>query len=289
MPWEIDLALLTFDKLKKASYYLDPEDKIYIDIGLNLSNYFINWEESELTTKYFTTRLDHYSKLLEWANWKMKFYNGDDLWGHLDLERDQTQENIDYYISICPDIHFHEHLLYYLISAAKQVKDKYFIITPETYKLWDSTWDELVHDSFLDIPYEQWKNKDTYELQHESISMGEPSLRNARDYKWAGWFDLYSKSVIEELIPIPEGWKGYGPWDTYGMNVANIAKKNGTELKQYILNNQVIGEYHNIDFKKPYKDLLTLNQIPNQREKCESEFGYYINKWFQYAKDKKII
>lgn len=288
MPWEIDFALLTFDKLKRASYFLDPEDKIYIDIGLNLSSYFINWENSKLTKEYFSRKLDQYSKLLEWANWKMEIYTGDELWGHLDLERNQIQENIDYYISICPDMYFHEHLLYYLIEAAKQVKDKYFIITPETFKLWDHTWDELVHEQYRDWPYEAWKEGDTYQIQHDMIGMVQPTLRKTRAYKWAGWFDLYSKSVVEELIPIPDGWKGYGPWDFYGMKVANMA---GAQLEQYVLENQIIVEYQpdKCDFRAVYKDLLHINQVPDQRQKCESEFAYYLEKWVEYAKDKKII
>jgi hypothetical protein len=31
MPWDIDCALLVFDKLKQSSYFIDNEDKIYID------------------------------------------------------------------------------------------------------------------------------------------------------------------------------------------------------------------------------------------------------------------
>lgn len=291
MPWEIDFALLTFDKLKRSSYYLNPDDKIYIDIGLNLSSYFIDWEESKLNREFFTTKLWEYVKLLDWAEVKVNIYSGEELWGHLDLEREQIQENIDYYISICPDFYFHEHLLYYLIEAAKQVKDKYFLITPETFKLWDHTWDELVNERYRDWPYEAWKEKDAYQIQHDMITMEEPSLRKTRAYKWAGWFDLYSKSVVEELIPIPDGWKGYGPWDYYGMIIAERAASKGTELGQYVLKNQVINEYQpeKCDFRAIYKDLLVLKQVPDQRQERQSEFDYYINKWVEYAKDKKII
>jgi len=290
MSWEIDFALLTFDKLKRSSYYLDPEDKIYIDIGLNLSSYLINWEESKLNKEFFKNKLEQYIKLLDWAEVKLIVYEGDELWGHLDLERNAIQENIDYYISICPDFYFHEHLLYYLIEAAKQVKDKYFLITPETYKLWDHTWDELVSSDYMDIPYNKWKEGDSYEINHHisQYPRGFPSLRKTRAYKWAGWFDLYSKSVVEELIPIPDGWKGYGPWDFYGMKVANLAE---AQLKQYVLKNQIISEYQpeKCDFRTVYKDLLAINQVPDQRAKCESEFAYYLENWIKYAKDKKII
>ena len=47
MPWEVDYALLQFMQLKKSSLNLYPEDKIYFHIGLNLSSYIINWNESK--------------------------------------------------------------------------------------------------------------------------------------------------------------------------------------------------------------------------------------------------
>jgi hypothetical protein len=37
MPWELDYALLTFVQLKKSKYYINNEDKVYIDVTLNLS------------------------------------------------------------------------------------------------------------------------------------------------------------------------------------------------------------------------------------------------------------
>ena len=266
MPWELDYALLQFHKLKQASFHLNSEDKIYIDTGLNLSSYIIDWNKSSLPKQYFIEKYNTISSLLDWTIHKPTIYEGDGLWGHLDLQRNQIESHIDYYIGTCPDMWFHEHLLYYLIESAKQVKDKYFVITPETHKLWDWTWDELVHEGYKNIPYDQWNKSDIFEVQSRVNNLETPYLKQAGALKWAGWFDLYSKAFVEELVPIHPEWKGYGPWDYYGMLVSDIATKNGTPIKEYILTNQIICEYHpnkndKNNFTDYTKNLLTLNKI----------------------------
>ena len=281
MPWEVDYALLQFTQLKKSSKHLSPDDKIYFEIGLNLSNHIINWNESKLPKEFFINKFNALTKLNDWAESKITIYDGDELWGHLDLERNQIEPHIDYYVGICPDMWFHEHLLFYLIEAAKQCKDKYFIITPEIHKLWDWTWDELVNQNYQDIPYKDWNKADIFDIQ--SKVLGEPYLQQATRFKYAGWFDLYSKDFIK-LIPIPDDWKGYGPWDYYSMLVSDIAVQKGYNIKEYILRNQIIFEYHpnkedKNNFTDYYKNMLTLNKIEDQRQLIESRFPYYLQQW----------
>jgi hypothetical protein len=294
MPWEIDYALLTFTQLKKSSFYLQPDDKIYIDVGFNLSNYFIDWNKSKLPKEFFINKFNTLIKLLDWAEVKTTIYEGNDIWGHLNLEKNQIESHIDYYISICPDMWFHEHLLYYLLESAKQVKDKYFIITPEIHKLWDSSWDELVNDKYQNVSYNDWNKSDIFEIQNVMSTLDEPYLKQINNFKWAGWFDLYSKDFIEELLPIPEEWNGYGPWDFYGMLCSDIAKKEDVNIKEYVLKNQIIFEYHpdkdnKSNFVDYYKDLLVLNKTENQRQIKEARFPQLINQWVEYAKNKGII
>jgi hypothetical protein len=190
---------------------------------------------------------------------------------------------------MCPDMWFHEHLLYYLIESAKNIPDKYFIITPEIHKLWDWTWDELVNENYQNIPYENWNKSDIFEIQ--SKVLGEPCLQQVTRFKYAGWFDLYSKDFVE-LIPIPDEWKGYGPWDYYSMLVSDIAVKKGYDIKEYVLRNQIIFEYHpnkedKNNFTDYYKNMLILNKIENQREVVESKFPYYIEQWIKLNLNKK--
>ena len=280
MPWEVDYALLQFIQLKKASQHLS--DDIYFHIGLNLSSHIINWNESKLPKEFFINKFNAALKMLDWAKEvNVTIYDRDELWGHLDLEKVQMDPKIDYYMSICPDMWFHEYALFYIIESAKQVKDKHFIITPEIHKLWDWTWDELVNENYIDVPYDDWNKSDIFEIQ--SRVLDEPYLKEATRFKWAGWFDLYSKDFME-LIPVPDDWKGYGPWDYYSMLVSDIAVKNGIGIKEYVLRNQIIFEYHpnkedKGNFADYYKDLLSLNKIENQRQVVESKFPYYIEQW----------
>ena len=284
MPWEVDYALLQFIQFKKASQHLSPDDKIYFYIGLNLSSHIINWEKSKLPKEYFKNKFNTLIKMLDWAEEVNNIiYEGDELWGHLDLEKTQIDPKIDYYMGVCPDMWFHEHTLFYIIESAKQVKDKYFIITPEIHKLWDWTWDELVNENYKDILYEDWNKSDIFEIQ--SRTLGEPYLQQTTRFKYAGWFDLYSKDFIK-LIPIPDNWKGYGPWDYYSMLISDIAIQKEYNVKEYILKNQIIFEYHpnkedKGNFADYYKDLLSLNKIENQREVVESKFPHYIEEWIK--------
>ena len=291
MPWEVDFALLQFMQLKKSSQHLS-DDKIYFHIGLNLSSYIIDWDKSKLPKEYFINKFNVTLKMLDWAEEvKVTTYDGDELWGAMDLEKTQIDSKIDYYMSICPDMWFHEYTLFYIIEAAKQIKDKYFIITPEIHKMWDWTWDELVNENYKDLPYEDWNKSDIFEVQ--SRVLGEPYIQATTRFKYAGWFDLYSKDFIE-LIPVPDDWKGYGPWDYYSMLVSDIAVKNNIDIKEYVLRNQIVCEYHpDKDDKNNFidytKNLLSLNKIENQRHTIESKFSYYIQQWVEQAKNKKLI
>ena len=289
MPWEVDYALLQFIQLKKSSQYISSEDKIYIDVALNLSSYIINWKESKLPKEFFINKFNTLLSLLDWAVVRPIIYEGDELWGHLDFEKNKIESHIDYYLSICPDMCFHEHTISYMIESAKQITTKYAIITPEIHKLWDWTWDELVNKNYKDIPYEDWNKSDIFEIQSRVLE--EPYLEQISRFKYAGWFDLYSKDFLE-LIPIPDDWKGYGPWDYYSMLISDIAVKNGIDIKEYVLRNQIICEYHpnkedKGNFVDYYKDLLSLNKIENQRTVVESKFPYYIEQWINKNKFKK--
>lgn len=285
MPWEVDYALLQFMQLKKASQHLS--DDIYFHIGLNLSSYIINWDESKLPKEFFINKFNAALKMLDWAKEvNVTIYEEDELWGHLDLEKAQMDPKIDYYMSICPDMWFHEYALFYIIESAKQIQDKHFIITPEIHKMWDWTWDELVNKNYQDVPYSDWNKSDIFEIQ--SRVLDEPTLQQISRFKYAGWFDLYSKDFME-LIPIPDDWKGYGPWDYYSMLISEMAVKNGIDIKEYVLRNQIIYEYHpnkedKSNFADYYKDLLSLNKIENQRQLVESKFPYYIEQWIKTHK-----
>ena len=296
MPWELDDVSKILDKIASSKRYLNSLDNICVETRLNLSSYIINWENSKIPKQFFIDKYKYIQNSLYEYNFKSSIYDGNELYGCLDFQREVIEPSIDYYIPLCPDIYFHNHSLFYLIESAKNVKDEYFVITTETPKLWDETWDILTNKNFKDAKYSNWDNQNINELIYFSENNNEePYIEKINQFKWAGWFDLYNKNFFEKLVPSSDDWHGYGPWDYFGINVCNIAKHNfNVNVNQYVLRNQIvfdkdIGIFQNKKNPSPYKKYLSFNDIPNQRQTFESKINEYIYRWQEYAKINKII
>ena len=296
MPWELDYALLSFTQLKKSKYYLDfDKDKIYIDVTLNLSSYIINWEKSKIPKEFFISKFKAIQPLLKDYICHFKIYDGNELYGGLNTQRESTENHIDYYSTLNPDMYFSENMLAYLLEGAKQLSHKYFVITPQIPKLWDDSWNIISHPHFNNIEYSDWDKLDTYDIRHFMKNLGEEvKLTPTSVHKWAGWMDLYNKNVWDDFWMHHEDWNGYGACDWYTMLLSQYAKDKGADFQQYILENQLTCEYQigslkDNGFSKYYKDMLILNDIPNQREAFEAKMQEYLHKGSQYLINKKII
>lgn len=288
MPWEIDYALLTFTQLKKSKYYLPNDINVTIKSALNLSSHLINWDKSKLPKEYFVEKYKTLSLLLNDYNHEYFVYEGNEIWGALDLIKNSNKPNTDYYINICPDMYFSEHLLSYITQAAKSISNKYFVITPQICRMWDQSWEIITHPKFAIGPHYGWeKTTDIFDVDHYlHNSEEEVSLTPIDQLKWAGWFDLYSKDFYEDLIKIPSEWKGYGGWDAYGIYICNYAKHIGLDFQQYRLNGQIIFEYsigplrtdkvHG--FSNYYKNLLVRRDVSEQREEFDKNLPMFIER-----------
>jgi len=295
MPWEIDYALLSFSQFKKSKYYLPSDVNIEIETVLNLSSYIIDWGKSKLPKDFFIKKYDQISNLLIDYKHNKNIYDGKELYGHLDLQRESTSQHIDFYIPVCPDMYFSEHLLSLLIQSSQHINNKYFVVTPEISKLWDFTWDEITNEKYQSIPYDQWNEVDVFSIRNDlKLDSTEISLAPTSRHKWAGWFDLYNKQMWEELCPVQEDWKGYGPHDWYSLILTEHLKPKGIDFQQYVLRGQTIFEYSvgplkNGGFSNYYKDFIYLNEIPNQRQQFESKMNEYLQKGIQQLQSKNII
>jgi len=295
MPWELDYALLTFTQLKKSSYYLSGEDTIEINPVLNLSSYLVDWDKSKLPKQLLIDRFMQYLKLLKNYKVNATIYEGNELYGHLDHQREAVSKEVDFYINICPDMYFSEQLLALMIQSSKQIKNKYFVITPEISKLWDATWDEITNSDWSHVDYNNWNQVDTFDIRAKMKTKGsgitlDPTMRP----KWAGWFDLYNKAMYEELCPIQDDWKGYGPHDWYSLMVTEFCKGRGINFQQYVMRGQTIFEYpvgplRDGGYTKMYKSLLHINDVPNQREIFEANMKMYIDKGLKTLQEKGIL
>jgi len=277
MPWEIDYALLTFTQLKKSKYYLPEDVNITIKSSLNLSSYLIDWNESKLPKEYFIEKYNTLSILLNDYKHEPFIYDENELWGALDLIKNSRETLTDYYINICPDMYFSEHLLSYLVQAAQSIPNKYFVLTPQICRMWDKSWEVLTHPKFAVGPHYGWeKTTDIFDVDNY--------LHTTQDEVGIGWFDLYSKDYFEDLILIPDEWKGYGAWDYYGIIICNYAKHKGLDFQQYRLDGQIIFEYsigplrtdevHG--FSNYYKNFLVRRDVSEQREEFDKNLNKFI-------------
>jgi len=298
MPWEIDNALLTFTQLKKSYYHLPEDANVTIETVLNLSSKFVDWNESKLPKEFFITKYDDLSLLLSDYNHIKRIYDGDEIYGFLNLQKESISEEVDYYIGVCPDMYFSEHLLALLIESTRVIKSEYFVVTPQIYKKWDNTWDEITDENYLSVPYSDWDKADVYKTIHEIESnQNEMSLVPVNKSKWAWWFDLYNKKFYEELCPVQSDWQGYGPWDWYSMMLSEKALNAGVNFQQYLLKGQTIldistGFLKEMGFSSYYTKFLTLipDYSPNvQRKIFESKMLEHLQKGFNMLKEKNII
>ena len=298
MPWEIDNALLTFTQLKKSYYHLPEDANVTIETVLNLSSKFVDWNESKLPKEFFITKYDDLSLLLSDYNHIKRVYDGDEIYGFLNLQKESISEEVDYYVGVCPDMYFSEHLLALLIESTRVIKSEYFVVTPQIYKKWDNTWDEITDENYLSVPYSDWDKADVYKTIHEIESnQNEMSLVPVNKSKWAWWFDLYNKKFYEELCPVQSDWQGYGPWDWYSMMLSEKALNAGVNFQQYLLKGQTIldistGFLKEMGFSSYYTKFLTLipDYSPNvQRKIFESKMLEHLQKGFNMLKEKNII
>jgi hypothetical protein len=298
MPWDIDYALLMAIQLKKSKYYLPKDVNVEIDLELNLTNYLYNWEKSELPKEYFIDKFNTLFLLLGDYKTNSFVYEGNELYGHLDQQKKVISPEVDYYVGICPDVYFSEHALFYMLEAAKNIKNKYFVVIPQIYKAGDSDWDRIVDPKYLDIPHNDYLKADIFDIRYNNKTNDqEKYLELVHRSKFAGWFDLYNKAFYEELCPIQKEWKGYGPWDHYCMVISDYCKSKGVDYQQYLLRGETIWMYPSgpllnntvNGFTKYYRDRLKTNDIPNQRQQFESNFNNYLTKGIQMLKEKKII
>jgi hypothetical protein len=277
MPWEIDYALLSFTQLKKSKYYLPEDINITIDSVLNLSSYLINWDESKLPKEFFIEKYNQLLPLLKDYTHNSKIFDGDELYGHFELQRECLSPDADYYMYLSPDIYFNEHVLAYLVKSLEHIDDEYFVLTPQIPRMWDNSWDILTNEKYINHPTELWDSIDIFDIATDEHPT--PTLTHSENHiKWAGWFDIHSKSFIEKLAPVQPEWHGYGAWDLYSMNVTKAFQHLGGKFKQYILTNQVVFEYsvgplktENINgFSNYYKKFLTIKSNQGRNDFSET-------------------
>jgi len=272
MPYEIDWFEWQAKQLKIGSYYI--EDKVIIDVTLNLN--LVNWNNSQIPKQYFIDKFNQIKQYFDWCETLFEI-NDDNTCLGIDDKRRNSIKNYspDNFVYLDCDLIFKPETLALLINGAKQIKDDYYILSPQTSKLWDWTWDVLVNNTYLDEQYGFEKNIDPYSILN--IDYGEISLSPINVFKFGGgWFNLISSKLLK-FTNIPDSFGPYGIDDTYVMFCCDMMKQKQLNPQQYIINNLVVAENY-IYRNNPYINYLDIiNKKDEYRIQAESNFQIELN------------
>ena len=256
MPQEIDQLEQTLIGLKKSYNYIQNEDFL-VEVCLNAN--LTDWPKSKLDKNFFKTKLNNFEKFTSsWAKTRFWISEKNEVLGCTDLHRRSGRlYNPNAFIWLDVDIVFSESLLFHITEAYIELSktQKYFVITPETTRIWDNTWDVITNKNCLkeEPSKENYFNRDPYTT---TGLIGEVTVTKIDTFKFAsGWFTLLSNDLAKK-VEIPERMGSYYMDDTFIMLCCISGKQKGFNASQYIINNEVIIENNKFRYN-PYKDYVT--------------------------------
>jgi hypothetical protein len=272
MPHELDDLERVLIDLNKASKFVDGNNYEFY-ISFSVSDYLFDWENSKVDKQFFIDRFNSLKPLTDWAS-KSTYQIRDTILGAFSTKIYAHKECKDatHFIWLDTDICFDDKILYYMESAvdaieSENITNKYFI-TPEIVKYWDTTWDCLVNENFLNKELDYCKNNNPFidsgqygDVGVESVFSNVPGQPTTKF--GAGWFTLLSKSLLDR-IPLPESMGHYGPDDTFLMWAIEKLNKNGENINQFKLKNYIVCENYTYRNRKHYD--LILNRIDRKEE-----------------------
>ena len=271
LPYEIDELENTLNQLKRASYYLSGKNEWVVDVTLSLSNNLINWNKSSIPKSYFEDKLLKLSAQTDWC--AKNFQTSTEVNGCVSQRRFSLNKNTDadYFIWLDTDIVFEERTLSYLENTMEAIKNvtPYSIITPEIVKVWDTTWDCLVNEEFLDKPLDYQKTNDPYK---DSGIKGDVTVESVRNnfqnqprFKFAGGWMTCLSGYLVRRIGVPESFGHYGYEDTFIMwGSEKLVKTQQLDIQQFKLKNLVVCE--NYKYRSNYHYLNNLSAYDRREE-----------------------
>jgi hypothetical protein len=236
MPHEIEMFEQFMTQYHRALSYLDENDNVTIKASLNLNPLLTDWENSDLKQDFF---INKFNKLFNNIPNINEIITDTSLMGTTQQKRESIKLNFNQFIFVDADIAFPETLLKYQIMAAEHLQEKYIII-PQLVKLWDNSWDILVHKDYLDKNYGYY-NEHKPELTYEQ-TITDVTLQLLPIIKFGcGMHTLYSKEFWD-FIDIPQSFGGYGSEDSFAMMASSLAISKGYKIDQYLLEGLYITE-----------------------------------------------
>ena len=249
LPYEMKQYNRIIQSLIFATEYFESSDinNVELYVTLNLSNYLINWNSSEIKINdilnefnIINNQLDACKKIII----KSEIITDNSILGTTAQKRkaiNNVENDIKNFIFLDSDIYFHPSSVKYLIEASKNINNKYYVITPQTVKLWDETWDVITHKKFQNESYgfEKTFNPEVVLTQDIDVDIG---ISEVPTFKFGcGWLTLYSSSLLK-FLNVPDELGSYGSEDAFWMFASMIMKDRGYDVQQYMLDGLYIAE-----------------------------------------------
>ena len=287
LPQEIEDLAGTLEKLKRNSAFVDKSIEYKVEITMCLSDELTDWNQSALSRDYIWQRSGELcNKYLDWCKFELRIETESKILGCVSQRRYSLQNNpdADFFIWLDTDIVFKDTTLYYATSAYQMLKSEgidMFVVTPQFVKQWDNTWDVVTNKNYLNKPTNYHLECDIYEEglpQLEQINVTE-----INEFKFAGgWFTLISKDLLTK-VGVPESFGHYGLEDTYVMACSSIMKQRGEVVRQFILENLIVGENHKNRANETIKSFLSVKDRKEEFKQIahsnwQNEINYFLNR-----------
>ena len=222
LPHEIDWFEWQTKQFKLGSTHVDSN--IIIDVTLNLN--LVDWSKSQMPKQYYIDKFNYIQTLWDWAETKFDVNEDGTCLGCDDKRRTSIRATeADNILYLDSDLIFKPETLSYMVSAASVVEDEYYIISPQTVRMWDSSWDVITNKEYLNVPanMETYYANDPFEIIAKDIY--DIELKKIDEFKFGGgWFNLLSTKLLK-LTDIPDSFGPYGIDDLYVMICCNIMKQ----------------------------------------------------------------
>ena len=300
LPREIDHLERLCNTLRESYYFVENQINIVLDVTLNLNDVFTDWEQSKIPKEFFIQKFQTIEKFIDWTYENLfDIEDQNKCLGINDKRRNSINDGLeyDYLMYLDLDLYFPNYSFISLTQLIDTLDNDYNIISLETVKLWDNSWDGLVNKNYKDKDYEYHKHLDPHrvnKIAFDNLINEEVKIRKINPIKFGGgWFNVFSKKLLK-FINIPESLGSYGLDDTFVMMAANMMKQRGYEINQYILEGLVCIEnnkYTLYDYN-PYKNLIKDISFENKgrdfkqayREKSNINFNKELNNFINKIK-----
>jgi|SRR5690606_30913948 len=265
LPHEIDDLEQVLLELKKGAPYLSGKTQWVMDVTVCDADDMVDWKKSSLPKSYFFDKLARMYAFTDWCS--KHFQTSSAIKGSLAQKRYSLERNsdADYFIWLDSDIVFDHRTLSYIEKWIYELHEEnpLFFMTPEIVRWWDTTWDCLVNEQFLQKPLGYQATNDPFvdcgikgEVSPEIVVNNIP---NQPRFKFGSGIFLCISRGLMKRIGIPASFGQYGLEDTFMMFAADKLSNEGKEvIFQFKLKNLVVCENYRYRRHKHYLNHLSV-------------------------------